>query len=129
VKSETPVIDKAPVSRASPDPALHAFVAAGDQWLAGKMDSRFSIQLMSLQSDQADENLKRIISQPEYQAVSDKLVILQRPSSPPMLLLFYGVYPSMAAARNARNTMPIFFRDRHPYPISVRGAVEKARIE
>jgi len=129
VKSEEPVIKKAPVSRAAVDPALRAFITAGDQWLAGKMDSNFSIQLMSLQSDQADENLKRIVSQPEYQAVSDKLVLLQRPSSPPMLLLFYGVYPSMAAARNARNTMPIFFRDRHPYPISIRGAVEKARIE
>jgi len=46
-----------------------------------------------------------------------------------VLLVFYGVYPTMSAARNARNNMPIFLRDRHPYPVSVRGAVEKARVE
>ena len=58
----------------------------------------------------------------------DKLVLLKRPSSPPVLLVFYGLYPDMAAARNARNNMPVFLSDRHPYPVSVRGAVEKARV-
>lgn len=84
---------------------------------------------MALQSDQAEENLKRILAKPEYQEVLSKLVILKRPSNPPVVLVFYGVYLDMATARNARNNMPIFLRDRHPYPVSVRGAVEKARAE
>lgn len=117
------------VSETFKDPELARFITAGEKWLAGEMSSTFSIQLMALKSDQAEENLKRIISQPEYQAVADKLVMLKRPSDPPVLLLFYGEYPSMAAARNARNNMPIFLRNRHPYPVSVRGAVEKARPE
>jgi len=111
------------------DPVLGTFVAKGEKWQAGMMGSSFSIQLMSLKSDRAEKNLKRIVSQPDYQAISNKLVVLKRSSSPPMLFLFYGVYPTMAAARNARNTMPIFLRDRHPYPISVRGALEKTRVE
>ncbi len=129
VEPVSPSVEKRSVSSASKDPLLGSFVAAGEKWLAGEMDSSFSIQLMSLKSEQAEENLRRIVSQAEYQAVSDKLVMLTRPSDPPVILVFYGVYPTMAAARNARNNMPIFLRDRHPYPVSVRGAVEKARIE
>jgi type II secretory pathway predicted ATPase ExeA/septal ring-binding cell division protein DamX len=111
------------------DPVLGRFYTAGEKWQAGELDSSFSIQLMALKSDQAEENLKRIVSQPDYQGVADKLVMLKRASDPPVVLVFYGVYSSMAAARNARNNMPIFLRDRHPYPVSVRGAVEKARVE
>lgn len=111
------------------DPVLGKYLSAGASWKAGELDASFSIQLMSLKSDQAQENLKRIISQADFQTVVDRLVILQKPSSPPVFLVFYGVYPSMSAARNARNNMPIFLRNRHPYPVSVRGAVEKARNE
>ncbi len=111
------------------DLVLADFIIAGEKWKVGEMDDKFSIQLMALRSDQAEENLKRIISQPEYQAVRDKLVMLKRPSDPPVVLVFYGVYPSMAAARNARNNMPIFLRKHRPYAISVLGAVEKARAE
>ncbi len=122
-----PVVVSSPTSTVT-DPSLASLVVAGERWLAGKEDTRFSIQLMALQSEHAEENLKRIIAQADYQKVLDKLVLLKRPSSPPVLLVFYGLYPDMAAARNARNNMPIFLRDRHPYPVSVRGAVEKARV-
>ena len=118
-----------PLAETPKDPALAGFLIAGEKWKAGEMDDKFSIQLMALKSEQAEENLKRIVSQPEYQAVLDELVMLKRPSDPPVVLVFYGVYPSMAAARNARNNMPIFLRKHHPYAISVRGAVEKARAE
>ncbi len=110
-------------------PELESLVIAGDRWMEGKEVTSFSIQLMALQSEQAEANLKRILAKPEYQKVLSQLVILKRPSTPPVVLVFYGVYPDMAAARNARNNMPIFLRDRHPYPVSVRGAVEKARAE
>lgn len=125
--SATSVESAAPES--PQDPVLEPFFAAGQKWLAGEYDSSFSIQLMALKSEKAEENLKRILTQPEYQAVVDKLVMLKKPSDPPVFMIFYGVYPSMAAARNARNNMPIFLRDRHPYPVSVRGAVEKSRVE
>jgi len=111
------------------DPVLTRFLTAGEKWQAGEMNDKFSIQLMALTSDKAEENLKRIVSQAEYLSVTDKLVVLERPSDPPVVLVFYGVYPSMAAARNGRNNMPIFLRKHHPYAISVRGAVEKARIK
>ncbi len=111
------------------DPVLASLIIGGEKWQTGVDDARFSIQLMALTSDQAEENLKRIILKPEYQEIIDKLVLLKRPSDPPVVLLFYGSYPSMAEARNARNNMPIFLRKHHPYAVSVRGAVEKARVE
>jgi len=129
VKVVPPPVKKTLPSKASQDPVLEKFIAVGEKWQAGEADSSFTIQLMSLESDQAEKNLKRIVSQPEYQAVADKLVVLTRPSDPPAIFVFYGVYPSMEAARNARNNIPIFLRDRHPYPVSVRGAVEKVRTE
>ncbi|MEA3469275.1 MAG: AAA family ATPase [Thermodesulfobacteriota bacterium] len=119
----------APLAETPKDPVLAGFIVAGEKWQAGEMDDKFSIQLMALKSEQAEENLKRILSQPDYQTVLDELVMLKRPSDPPVVLVFYGAYPSMAAARNARNNMPIFLRKHHPYAISVRGAVEKARAE
>ncbi len=111
------------------DAVLGRFVVAGEKWRSGVHDNKFSIQLMVLTSDQAEMNLKRILNQPEYKGVADKLVVLERPTSPPVVLVFYGMYPSMAAARNARNNMPIFLRKHHPYAISVRGAVEKATVD
>ncbi len=124
VNKSAPVKPSFPVA-----PELANLVIAGDRWLAGQEATSFSIQLMALQSVQAEANLKQILAKPEYQKVLSKLVILKRPSNPPVILVFYGLYPDMAAARNARNTLPIFLRDRHPYPVSVRGAVEKARVE
>ncbi len=119
----------APVQRPHSNDPLASLIAEGNKWMTGQVDTHFSIQLMALQSEHAEENLRRIIAEPEYQQVLDKLVMLKRPSDPPVVLVFYGLYPTMTAARNARNTMPIFLRDRHPYPVSVRGAVEKGRAE
>ena len=129
VIGELPPVMKAPAPMVSHDPVLGKAVAAGEKWMAGEADSSFTIQLMSLISEQAEDNLKQIVSQSKYQAVADKLVVLTQASDPPAILVFYGIYPSMSIARNARNNMPIFLRDRHPYPVSVRGAVEKARAE
>lgn len=111
------------------DPVLANLVAAGEEWQAGAMDDQFTIQLMALTSNQAEDNLKQIVTREEYSEVVDKLVVLRRPSDPPVVLVFYGLYPSMAAARNARNNMPIALRKHHPYAISVRGAVEKSSFE
>jgi type II secretory pathway predicted ATPase ExeA/septal ring-binding cell division protein DamX len=122
-------IPVAPAQAPRSNDPLASLKAGGNKWLTGQMDTHFSIQLMALQSEHAEENLRRIIAKPEYQQVLDKMVMLKRPSDPPVVLVFYGLYPSMTAARNARNTMPIFLRDRHPYPVSVRGAVEKGRVE
>jgi type II secretory pathway predicted ATPase ExeA/septal ring-binding cell division protein DamX len=130
VISKKQASNKTAVASATPgDPVLASLVAGGERWQTGIDDARFSIQLMALTSDQAEENLKRIVLEPEYQEIIDKLTILKRPSDPPVLLVFYGIYPSMAVARNARNNMPIFLRKHHPYAVSVRGAVEKARAE
>ncbi len=111
------------------DPVLASLVEAGEEWQAGAMADQFTIQLMALTSNQAEDNLKQIITREEYREVVDKLVVLRRPSDPPVVLVFYGLYPSMATARNARNNMPIALRKHHPYAISVRGAVEKSRFE
>ncbi|MEN8198484.1 MAG: ATP-binding protein [Thermodesulfobacteriota bacterium] len=113
----------------SGDRVITALVAAGERWRAGENEDAFSIQLMALVSEEAEGNLKKILLEPEYREIAHKLVLLKRPSDPPVLLVFYGLYPSMAAARNARNNMPIFLRKHHPYALSIKRAVEKGRLE
>lgn len=102
-------------------------IGATAKWLVGAKNDSFTVQLMVLTSDQAEANLKRMLALPEYQGVSEELFILRRILPQPTVLVFYGEYATMNEARNARNTLPLFLRKHHPYAISVKGAVEKAK--
>ena len=101
-------------------------IAAGARWLVGGGGGKYTIQLMVLTSDQAEESLKKMLRTPQYQSVANQLYVLRRTGPDPTVMAFYGEYPSLAAARNGRNNLPVFLRKHHPYAISVFGAVEKA---
>ena len=101
-------------------------IAAGARWLVGGGSGKYTIQLMVLTSDQAEESLKKMLRTAEYQKVADQLYVLRRTGPDPTVMVFYGEYSNLAAARNSRNNLPVFLRKHHPYAISVFGAVEKA---
>lgn len=99
-------------------------LAAGARWLVGG-GGKYTVQLMVLTSDEAEENLKNILKEKNYLVASDQFFILRRVGTIPTVMVFYGEYPTLAAARNARNNLPVFLRKHHPYAISVKGAVAK----
>jgi type II secretory pathway predicted ATPase ExeA len=101
-------------------------IAAGARWLVGGGSGKYTIQLMVLTSDQAEKSLKQMLRTADYQSVADQLYVLRRTGPDPTVMVFYGEYPNLPAARNSRNSLPVFLRKHHPYAISVFGAVEKA---
>ena len=118
------------------EPKVKALVRDGDAlfqdrfrasaaWLAGAYRGQYTIQLMMLSSKSATENVKKLLVRDDYFAVIDKLHILRKETNPPTLFVFYGTYPSMDAARQVRNTMPVFLRKHHPYALSIADALTK----
>jgi type II secretory pathway predicted ATPase ExeA len=113
--------------QASPDGSslFDERIRASAAWLSGAYTGKYTIQLMMLTSRSARKNVEKLLAQKEYASVLDTLYILQKKTTPPTLFLFYGTYPSMDAARQARNTMPIFLRKHHPYALSIADALTK----
>jgi type II secretory pathway predicted ATPase ExeA len=103
-------------------------LAAGARWLVGGGSGRFTVQLMVLTSEQAEENLQQMLEDNEYRSVADDLFVLRRLGDPPTVMLYFGEYRTFAAAQQARNTLPVFLRKHDPYPIAVNAAVEKTRM-
>jgi septal ring-binding cell division protein DamX len=81
---------------------------------------------MVLTSDDAEDSLKKMLKTGEFQPVVNQLYVLRRTGPDPTVMVFYGEYPNLAAARNSRNNLPVFLRKHSPYAISVFGAVQKA---
>ena len=101
-------------------------LAAGARWLVGG-GARYTVQLMVLTSENAEQNLVNMLKTKEYKDIADQLFVLRRTGSISTVMVFYGEYPTLIAARNARNNLPVFLRKHHPYAISVHGAVTKAQ--
>jgi hypothetical protein len=80
---------------------------------------------MMLASDQAESSVKKLLVQNEYYSIIDKLHILRKKTTPPTLFVFYDTFPSMDAARQVRNNMPVFLRKHHPYALSIADALTK----
>lgn len=102
-------------------------LVAGVSWLHGGADGKYTVQLMVLTSENAEENLRKMLKEKGYQSVADNMYILQKSGADSPILVFYGEYASMSEARNARNTLPKILRKHNPYAISVEGAVHKAQ--
>ncbi len=100
--------------------------AAAARWLVGRQNNQYTIQLMVLASDGAEDHLKKILAEKQYQDLADNLFILRKAASNSNILVFYGEYNTMTEARKARNNLPQFLLKHDPYAISIRGAVEKA---
>lgn len=100
-------------------------VTAADQWLSGEKNNLYTVQLMKLTSEQAEENLKQRLEQEEYRNIADRLYIIKN-SGASSVFVYYGEFADHDSARKVRNTLPIFLRKHNPYTISVENAVKKA---
>lgn len=99
-------------------------LAAGSGWYGIKDNNVHTVQLMVLTADQAEANLKRRFADQAYRDIADDLYIIKDKGS--KVFVYYGQYSDLDAARQARNTMPIFLRKHNPYAISVKEAISKA---
>ncbi|WP_319586560.1 AAA family ATPase [uncultured Desulfobulbus sp.] len=100
-------------------------LAASASWLAGIHKGNYTIQLMMLVSDQAQASVTNTFIQDEYYPIRDQLYVLRKKNTPPAIFVYYGMYDSLEAAREARNNMPVFLRKNHPYPLAVSDALKK----
>ncbi len=126
---ETPVPALPPpaVTEPTADEIYRERLAAGARWLIGQHDETYTVQLMVLASDQAEAHLIQMLDSEDYRSVADKLYILRRLGTLPTVKLFYGEYKNLAAARKARNTLPLFLRDKQPFAVAISDAVEGSR--
>jgi septal ring-binding cell division protein DamX len=100
--------------------------AVGESWLAGEKNEHYTLQLMVLADGQAEDKLKEILHNEETRQMSDNFIVLSKSTSPSTLILFYGEYPTLAEAREARNNLPPSLQQYGPYPVSVKQAVQKS---
>jgi septal ring-binding cell division protein DamX len=100
--------------------------AVGESWLAGEKNEHYTLQLMVLADDQAENKLKEILHNEETRQMSENFIVLSKSTSPAILILYYGEYATLAEAREARNNLPPSLRQYAPYPVSVKQAVQKS---
>ena len=98
---------------------------ASATWLAGAYRGLYTIQLMMLSSEQAQAGITRMLMQDDYYKLHEQFYILRKKGNPPTFFVFYGIYDSMGTAREARNSMPVFLRKHHPYPLAISDALKK----
>ena len=125
-----------PASKQSPEPEelsidVSSFyaerIAAGARWLVGAGRDKYTVQLMVLRSDEAEDNLKALLTASNYQDFRQRLYILRRAGLPQTVMLFFGEFDTQAQADQARNELPESLRSLNPYAISIKEAVEKAK--
>ncbi|PID77633.1 MAG: hypothetical protein CSB24_00370 [Deltaproteobacteria bacterium] len=95
--------------------------------LLHKARNSYTVQLMALTSDHAEDNMLSLLKRKEYSGIIDKLYIVQKPEGSQRLLVFYGKYQSMKAAQKALNTLPLDLRKHSPYAVPVREAAAGVR--
>ncbi|MEE4240228.1 MAG: AAA family ATPase [Desulfopila sp.] len=101
--------------------------AAGQRWLRGQKEGEYTIQLMALTAERAEDSLKRRLEQREYHDVANQLFILRE--NPAAVFVFYGEYQDRESARLARNMLPLFLREHEPYVVSVQDAIMKVTAQ
>ncbi len=104
-------------------------VVAATKWSMNIDKGLYTIQLMVLTAEHAEENVKKQLMRPEYQDIAEDIFILRSLGPPPSVYVFYGEFQSKVMARTARNNLPIFLRKHDPYVTSIKNAIEKVGAE
>ncbi|WP_136798125.1 AAA family ATPase [Desulfosediminicola ganghwensis] len=100
-------------------------LAAGENWLHGESDSKYTMQLMVLSAENAQENIEQMLDAEEYRQEADNFFILEDRQNSGQVYVFYGEYETMEAARMARDAISDALREHSPYVLSVPVAVQK----
>jgi type II secretory pathway predicted ATPase ExeA/outer membrane biosynthesis protein TonB len=98
-------------------------IKASSKW---RTRSGYTIQLMALASETAEENFKGLLAQDRYAAVKEQLYVVRK-AIPPTLFVYFGFFETMEAARRARERLPDFLLKNQPYPLSIDQALKKAK--
>jgi type II secretory pathway predicted ATPase ExeA/septal ring-binding cell division protein DamX len=109
------------------DQLLQKRLAAGAALAKRGMESAYTMQLMVLTDKNAEDNLKKMLAQPQYRKEAGNFFIYKRTGRSDIIFVFYGEYPNVAAARLAQDNLPVFLRVHQPYAISVKGALAKVK--
>jgi septal ring-binding cell division protein DamX/type II secretory pathway predicted ATPase ExeA len=112
----------------SADTIYRSRVAAGSGWQNGRRDEKYTVQLMVLTASLAESNIKGMLAQDKYRQEAGNFYIFEKSGKPEQILVYYGVYSSMARARLAKNSLPQFLRDHKPYAISIKNVMAKKGI-
>ena len=111
----------------SVDQLLQKRLAAGSAWSKKGKEDLYTMQLMALTDKNAEENLKKMLDQPQYRRESENLYIFKKPANSSVVFVFYGEYANLTLARKAQENLPTFLRAHQPYPISIKGAMAKVK--
>ncbi len=94
----------------------------GMRWVRGENASLYTLQLMVVPVAFSEKTLQDDFKTMVYRKLPDQLSILRNEKN---LFLFYGSYPDVETARQARNQLPEKLKKYQPYPLSVSEAVAK----
>lgn len=102
-------------------------LAAGSRWLVGGSRDKYTVQLMVLDSKDAQQNVRYMLAEEDYQGILDQLYILRKTGQPQTVMLYWGEFDTPAEARQAKGQLPSFLSRLEPFEIPVKDAVAKAR--
>ena len=125
----TPPVTRSQSQLIKRDPSVYYAqrLAAGSRWLVGGSRDKYTVQLMVLNSEDAQQNVRYMLAEEDYQKVLDQLYILRKVGQPQTVMLYWGEFDSPSEARAARSQLPNFLSRLEPFEIPVKDAVAKAR--
>ncbi len=123
------VLAQNPVTHYNPavDKLYNERLLAGREWERNEKQGLYTVQIMALASQDAEQNLKKMLAKVNYRQEAGNFYILKKSPKSGKLFVFYGEYPSLEIARLVTISLPTFLRDHNPYPLSIKGAIAKVR--
>ncbi|NLX17763.1 MAG: AAA family ATPase [Desulfobulbus sp.] len=94
-------------------------LGASASWLTGIHSGKYTIQLLTVSSDTAQTIVGDTLKEDEFYTLLNELYVFRKRTTPLSVFVYYGLYDSLDAAREARNNMPVYLRKHHPYPLAV----------
>ncbi len=120
-----PVVKKNSSNVPEAEPLTQKGLAVGEQWRKGKKNELYTLQVMVLAAEKADEKLKTLLQSEKERKGGAGFVLLKKTTSPATITLFYGEFSSLAEAKDAQSSLPPSLQKYNPYPVSIKKAVGK----
>lgn len=103
---------------------LEARLAASTALVASSYRGASTIHVLTLNSENAGQELAGLLEAPAFFREEKQLYIIKKEGNPVSYFVFYGIFDTPEAARQARNNLSFELRAHHPYPLSVAEALQ-----